>query len=396
MKKFLFLMLNIFLINNISFSQNVGIGTTLPTASLHVADSSVLFSATGIVPVSPGEPPVSGTGRRTMWYPAKAAFRAGYVAGSEWDKDNLGIYSFASGYSTIASGGISFASGFLTIASGDRSFAGGNQTTASGPYSVAMGTGSSSSGTASFALGYNTLAGNDAAFATGFGSVASGYYSTAMGSFANAYAIHSRAFGFNVTASGNNSTAIGNYVSTSGYTGAFVIGDNSTTTIMPSFVANGFRARFAGGYRLLTNSAATIGVVLLPDGNSWAAISDVRLKENFIPVNGEHVLKSIAALPQFTWNYKAQDAKTLRHYGPMAQDFYKAFGKDDLGEIGCDTLINQQDFLGVNLIAIQALEKRTTALSNGLEKALELINLQAKEIDLLKAQNVNLSIINKK
>ena len=46
----------------------------------------------------------------------------------------------------------------------------------------------------------------------------------------------------------------------------------------------------------------------------------------------------------------------------MAQDFYKAFGHDELGVIGCDTLINQQDFLGVNLIAIQALEKRTTAL----------------------------------
>ena len=43
----------------------------------------------------------------------------------------------------------------------------------------------------------------------------------------------------------------------------------------------------------------------------------------------------------------------------MAQDFYAAFGKDSLGYIGCDTLINQQDFLGVNLIAIQALEKRT-------------------------------------
>ena len=49
----------------------------------------------------------------------------------------------------------------------------------------------------------------------------------------------------------------------------------------------------------------------------------------------------------------------FRHNGPMAQDFYAAFGNDDLGKIGCDTLINQQDFLGVNLIAIQALEKRT-------------------------------------
>jgi hypothetical protein len=46
----------------------------------------------------------------------------------------------------------------------------------------------------------------------------------------------------------------------------------------------------------------------------------------------------------------------------MAQDFYQAFGKDDLGEIGCDTMINQQDFLGVNLIAIQALEKKNVPI----------------------------------
>jgi len=129
-----------------------------------------------------------------------------------------------------------------------------------------------------------------------------------------------------------------------------------------SFVANGFRARFPGGYRLLTNSAASIGVVLLASGNAWSAISDVNMKENFLPVNGEAFLKKIAAMPQVTWNYIGQDAKTLRHYGPMAQDFYKAFGRDGIGEIGCDTLINQQDFLGVNFIAIQALEKRSSEL----------------------------------
>ena len=51
----------------------------------------------------------------------------------------------------------------------------------------------------------------------------------------------------------------------------------------------------------------------------------------------------------------------------------RAFGHDEFGEIGCDTFINQQDFLGVNLIAIQALEKRTA--------------LQQNEINDLKASN---------
>jgi hypothetical protein len=103
------------------------------------------------------------------------------------------------------------------------------------------------------------------------------------------------------------------------------------------------------------------------------------MKENFIPVDGESILRKIAVMPLTTWNYKGQDVKTLRHYGPMAQDFYKAFGQDELGKIGCDTLINQQDFLGVSLVAIQALEKRTTQLQ--------------EENDELKKQNKELAII---
>lgn len=70
----------------------------------------------------------------------------------------------------------------------------------------------------------------------------------------------------------------------------------------------------------------------------------------------------------------------------MAQDFYKAFGHDELGEIGCDTLINQQDFLAVNLIAIQALEKRTNEIFN--------LGQQVKDLNiavaLLQKQNTEL------
>jgi hypothetical protein len=51
-----------------------------------------------------------------------------------------------------------------------------------------------------------------------------------------------------------------------------------------------------------------------------------------------------------------------RHYGPMAQDFYEAFGHDGMGVIGNDTTICTSDFDGINMIAIQALEKRTNEL----------------------------------
>ena len=48
----------------------------------------------------------------------------------------------------------------------------------------------------------------------------------------------------------------------------------------------------------------------------------------------------------------------------MAQDFYAAFGNDGVGTIGNDTTLSSSDFDGINLIAIQALEKRTTKLQN--------------------------------
>lgn len=47
----------------------------------------------------------------------------------------------------------------------------------------------------------------------------------------------------------------------------------------------------------------------------------------------------------------------------MAQDFYSAFGKDKFGAIGNDTTVNPIDMIGIDMAAIQALEKRTALLS---------------------------------
>ena len=90
-------------------AQNVGIGTTTPVARLHVADSSVVFSAAGLASTTPGNPPVSDAGRRMMWYADKAAFRAGFVSTTNWDKDSIGNYSVAFGFNTKAVGSGSFA-----------------------------------------------------------------------------------------------------------------------------------------------------------------------------------------------------------------------------------------------------------------------------------------------
>src|ERR1700730_12391517 len=85
-------------------AQNIGIGTPTPLAHLHVSEGSVLFSAADDIPGTPAPLPTVGAGRRMMWYPDKAAFRAGYIWNTQWDNNNIGNYSFAAGNSTTASG----------------------------------------------------------------------------------------------------------------------------------------------------------------------------------------------------------------------------------------------------------------------------------------------------
>ena len=80
-------------------------------------------------------------------------------------------------------------------------------------------------------------------------------------------------------------------------------------------------------------------------------LSDRNMKEAFAKVDSKIILERIAALPITSWNYKSQD-RSIRHIGPMAQDFAAAFavGEDDRH-------INMIDASGVALAAIQALHQ---------------------------------------
>jgi hypothetical protein len=138
--------------------------------------------------------------------------------------------------------------------------------------------------------------------------------------------------------------------------------------------------------------------MLAGGGNAWSTISDVHKKENFEPVDEEEFLQKWRSIPLTTWNYKGQDPSRYRHYGPMAQDFYKAFGQDQYGTIGNDTTINQADFDGINFIGIQALEHRTSELKDEnarLKKAIELLQADLtsrdRDVQQLKEQLDNLT-----
>ena len=250
------------------YTQQLVLGQkTFKSDSGFVAPGTFVGAATTVAT------PIAGAGTRMMWYPAKAAFRAGTAKGTEWDLASTGIYSTALGYA--------------------------------------------------------------------------------------------------VTASGDYSTALGSSVSTGGFAGAFIIGDQSSATVQSSTLANQITMRFAGGYKFYTG--ATTYVSIDPGANGMSITSDKRKKENFEVAQGEAFIQKIDTLQLSSWNYKGQDAKKFRHYGPMAQDFYAAFGKDSYGTIGNDTTIMSADFDGINMIAIQGLIKRTSELK--------------KENSLLKAKN---------
>jgi trimeric autotransporter adhesin len=190
---------------------------------LQVVDSSVFFNAAGNVAVLPSNPPQSGTGRRTMWYADKAAFRTGYVNSDVWDKDSIGNYSFASGNNAKAKGSASVAFGTGSQALTAESFAIGNNAIASGMGARAM--------------GLNVTASGDASTAIGFNNISSGAYSVALGSSNTSSALNSTATGSFNTASGDYSAAHGRFLKSKSYAG-FVIGVYNDSTNAASTISN--------------------------------------------------------------------------------------------------------------------------------------------------------------
>jgi Chaperone of endosialidase len=121
------------------------------------------------------------------------------------------------------------------------------------------------------------------------------------------------------------------------------------------------------------------GVTVIEGQVAFTASSDKTQKENFEPVDGEEVLGKIRGFELTSWNFIGHDPKEFRHYGPMAQDFFAAFGHDGVGQIGTETTINSGDMTGILMIAVQALEKRTAELK---QKEAQIAVLESEVKDL--------------
>ncbi len=225
-------------------------------------------------------------------------------------------------FTAIGGGTQNLASSVAAVVSG------GDHNLAQGAYSSVLG------GLNNNAPGYVTTVGG------GIGNEATGSYSTVPGGFANA-------------AGGDYSFAAGRTAKVdANHPGTFLFADSSPFPFS-SLAPNEFAVRSTGGVRFVTavdtSGKPTSGVRLSPGSGAWESLSDYNAKAGFAPVDGQQVLEQLMSIPISTWYYRAQDP-SIRHIGPMAQDFHAAF------KVGQDNrYISTVDEEGVALAAIQGL-----------------------------------------
>jgi trimeric autotransporter adhesin len=275
---------------------------------------------------------------------------------------------------------------FSTVAGGLLNSAGGTLNGASvvsgGEYNMACGDSTTVAG------GYRNVAGQAygcGGTITSSDTVGGGFYNTAWGGSATVPGgAHNTAAGEQSFAAGSQTNAI--------HEGVFVWGDSSVGTTINSTAPNEFLVRAAGGLWFGTNNSVSIGTgqfiatstgAYLSTGGTWTNNSDRNLKSNLTAMNGQSVLERLASIPMFAWNYKTQP-DSVRHVGPMAQDFYAAFG---LGED--DKHISTTDAEGVALAAIQELYRDSLAKDAkiaGLTAELEKLKAIERQVSALAAR----------
>jgi hypothetical protein len=100
------------------------------------------------------------------------------------------------------------------------------------------------------------------------------------------------------------------------------------------------------------NTALTVNGSV--QAQAFNVVSDRAAKTAFAPVDVGRILAAVLRLPITSWSYRNEP--TARHLGPVAQDFYQAFGLGD-----SDRTISTVDANGVALAAIQGLNAKLEA-----------------------------------
>ncbi|MCB0685767.1 MAG: tail fiber domain-containing protein [Saprospiraceae bacterium] len=342
-------------------------------------------------------------GSRMIWFPAKKALFAGELL---WPPDSIGQFSFSAGRS-IAPGMLSGSFG-QSLVTGDYAFATGGSG-AVGNYSFAAGS-SSAFGFQSAALGLSGAGGNNS-FAAGVSS-ATGLAASAL---CNAVADGEVSAAFNKAKAGSYMcTAVGRFNLGNGSPTEYISTDpifevgigsdennrkNALTIRKDGFVSLGNHLGYtklalyefngatygmgvlAGQFRFnlgnpqaryaFFNQPGASGIEIFTiQGDGTVKVngttvhsSDINKKEKIMSISYSDILKGLENIPITEWQYKGHNE---RHIGPMAQDFYQAFG------LGTDEkYIASIDADGIALAAIKALQEEVQMLKAELQKVKE-------------------------
>jgi hypothetical protein len=272
--------------------------------------------------------------------PANYAVRGIYGATISGGGSGAGRNRVGGGFGAVGGGYDNLAGSFATVAGGRGNAASGNFST------VAGGSCNTASNQVSAVAGgwCNTASGISSSVAGGEGNTASGSHSAVAGGLYN-------------TASGSTSLAAGNHA-VADDNGSFVWSDGAWSGgNVYSPTVNSFSAHATGGFNFWTNPSGPItGCWIAPGGGSINCSSSRRVKKDFASVDSATLLRRLNSIPVTTWSYK-NEKPGVRHIGPMAQDFKRAFrvGEDD-------TSIAMVDADGVALAAIQGLYRQNVAL----------------------------------
>jgi len=338
--------------------------------------------------------PATGAGTRMMWYPAKAAFRAGHIdnffgdGAVEWDASNVGQTSAAFNYNTTASGPHSFAIGTKTTASSvgavamgffteaadtnavamgsfttanaPRATAMGNSTVASGKNSLATGVSTEASGQHSFATGLSTAATAGGAFSTGFDTEASGVNSFATGEGTQASGPLAATMGNLTTAATGNSLSIGrcNSANTSTDGSLLVAGNGNRSGDACGSRSDALRLDFDGNMTIAGNLTEN---------------SDRRLKTNIKPLSG-NVLSTLQEIDPVRFHFKDERTHPAgEQIGLIAQEVQREFPE----------LVSE----GANGMLSLSYTKFSAVLLKGLQEQQSTIEKQQAQINDLKVEN---------
>ncbi|ORF07583.1 hypothetical protein BGH99_08420 [Snodgrassella alvi] len=207
------------------FIKNTAFGTSHPYGSV-TSNRAEAWSDEGVTDGGTGYQAAPTGGDNNAMPVAYGIYSFAYGCGSY----ATGNYSTAFGANATATAGGAMAFGVASLASGTASIAFGMSSQATGVSSVALGSMASSNGTGSVAVGLSSTANKDGAVALGAGATASGNSSVAVGNAAQAAGDQSISIGTGNQVSGRKSGAIGGAQSNPN----FKDGEISTAPINPT------------------------------------------------------------------------------------------------------------------------------------------------------------------